>query len=314
MNIILMESLSISEQCLKQYSDKLIKEGHNFKTYDRTSDIEKQKEQLKDAEIAIIANMPLCSEVIKSAKNLKFIDIAFTGVDHVDINCAKELKIDISNASGYSNDSVAELTICMILTLLRNVRETEKSCRAFGTKEGLVGNELKGKTVGIIGTGAIGMTVAKILNFMGCKIIAYDGFSNKQSNELITYMPLKEMLENSDIVTLHCPSTKESKHLINKETLSYMKKSTILINTARGAVVDSNALAQALNEGKIRAAAVDVFDKEPPLNNDEPLLSAKNVLLTPHIAFATEESMQKRAKIVFENIDMWLCGKQINKV
>lgn len=93
-----------------------------------------------------------------------------------------------------------------------------------------------------------------------------------------------------------------------------MKKSAILINTARGAVVDSNALAQALNEGKIRAAAVDVFDKEPPLNNDEPLLSAKNVLLTPHIAFATEESMQKRAKIVFENIDMWLCGKQINKV
>ena len=122
------------------------------------------------------------------------------------------------------------------------------------------------------------------------------------------------MLENSDIVSLHCPSTKESRHLINSETIAYMKKDAILINTARGAVVDSKALADALNNGRIRAAAIDVFDKEPPLGADEPLLSAKNTLLTPHIAFASKESMQKRAEIVFKNIDMWLEGKQINKV
>lgn len=309
-----MESLGIDENCLSGYVSKLVNSGHSFKSYERSSDIEEQKRQIKDADVVIVANMPLCSDVIKSAKNLKFIDIVFTGVDHVDVECAKSLNIALSNASGYSNDSVAELTICMILTLLRNVREVEQKCRKLETKDGLIGNELNGKTVGIIGTGAIGTTVAKILKAMGCKIIAYNGFSNKASNDLITYMPLKEMLEQSDIVTLHCPSTKESKHLINKTTLSYMKKDAILINTARGAVVDSCALAQALNEGKIRAAAIDVFDKEPPLDESEPLLSAKNTLLTPHIAFASKESMLKRAKIVFENLDMWLCGKQINKV
>ncbi len=314
MNIVLMESLGIDKDCLNGYVQKYTKRGHNFVVYDRTNDIEEQKKQVKDADVVIIANMPLCSDVIKSAKNLKFIDIAFTGVDHVDVECARSLNIALSNASGYSNDSVAELTICMILTLLRNVREVEQKCRKLETKDRLVGNELNGKTVGIIGTGAIGTTVAKILKAMGCKIIAYNGFSNKTSDDLITYMPLKEMLEQSDIVTLHCPSTKESKHLINKTTLSYMKKDAILINTARGAVVDSCALAQALNEGKIRAAAIDVFDKEPPLDESEPLLSAKNTLITPHIAFASKESMLKRAKIVFENLDMWLCGKQINKV
>lgn len=288
--------------------------GHTFKVCDKSNDIQVQKEQLKDADIAILANMPLSGEVIKSAKNLKFIDIAFTGVDHVDINCAKNLGIAVSNASGYSNDSVAELTICTILTLLRNVREVEQKCREGKTKDGFVGNELKGKTVAIIGTGAIGNRVAQILNVFGCKIVAYNGFSNKQNTELIEYLPLEQMLKIADIVTLHCPLTNESKHLINSKTISYMKKDAILINAARGAVVDSKALADALNENKIRAAAIDVFDKEPPLEPDEPLLSSKNTLVTPHIAFATKESMEKRAKIVFENIDFWLENNQINKI
>ena len=314
MNIVLMESLGIDDNTLNFYADKLKKDGHDFTAFQKTQDINIQKEQIKDADIVIIANMPLCADVIKSAKNLKFIDIAFTGVDHVDIATAKSLNIDISNASGYSNDSVCELTICMILTLLRNVRECEKRCREHKTKEGLLGNELRGKTAGIIGTGAIGSSVAKILNAFGCKILAYSGFSHKQNTDMITYLPLKEMLEQSDIVTLHCPLTPQSRHLINKETLSYMKKDAILINTARGGVVDSFALKCALDEGRIRAAGIDVFDNEPPLSENEPLLSAKNTLLTPHIAFASMESMLKRAKIVFENIDMWLLGKQINKV
>lgn len=314
MNIVLMESLGIDDNTLNSYIEKLKNKGHDFKIFQRTDDIEVQKEQIKDADIAIIANMPLCADVIKSAKNLKFINIAFTGVDHVDINTAKNLNIDISNASGYSVESVCELTICMILTLLRNVRECEQRCRELKTKEGLLGNELSGKTVGIIGTGAIGSSVAKILNAFGCKILAYNGFSHKQNTDIITYLPLKEMLEQSDIITLHCPATPKSKHLINAQTISYMKKGAILINTARGAVVDSLALKNALEKGIIRAAGIDVFDKEPPLEENEPLLSAKNTLLTPHIAFASEESMQKRAKIVFENIDMWLCGKQINKI
>ncbi len=314
MNIVLMESLGVDDSILNDYILKLKDKGHDFKVYNRSDDIKVQKEQIKDADIVIIANMPLSGEVISSAKRLKFINVAFTGVDHLDVSRAKGLGIDISNASGYSTESVCELTICMILTLLRNVREVEKKCREYGTKEGLIGNELCGKTVGIVGTGKIGSRVARVLSAFGCKILAYNGFSNKADTDIITYLPLKEMLEQSDIVTLHCSASEKSRHIINKQTLQYMKKDAILVNTARGCVVESSALAEALNNNKIRAAAIDVFDKEPPLEESEPLLGAKNTLLTPHIAFASKESMLKRAKIVFENIDMWLLGKQINKI
>ena len=314
MNIVLLESLGISDDLLEKYKKDLINKGHNFSTFEKTTDTKKLIEQSKDADILIIANMPLKGEVIKECKNLKFIDIAFTGVDHVDVKTAKSMGIDLSNASGYSNTSVAELTLCLMLALLRNVPQVDKRAREEKTKDGLVGFELKGKTVGIIGTGAIGSEVARLCNAFGCKIIAYNGFSNKQDTDLIKYMPLKELLTQSDIVTLHCPATEQSKNLINKETIKYMKKSAILINAARGAVVNSNDLAEALNEERIAGAGIDVFETEPPLEKNHPLLNSKNTIVTPHIAFASKESMEKRAEIVFKNIDMWIIGKQINKI
>lgn len=314
MNIVLLESLGISDDLLEKYKKDLINKGHNFNIFEKTTDTEKLIEQSKDADILIIANMPLKGEVIKECKNLKFIDIAFTGVDHVDVKTAKSMGIELSNASGYSNTSVAELTLCLMLALLRNVPQVDNRAREGKTKDGLVGFELKGKTVGIIGTGAIGSEVARLCNAFGCKIIAYNGFSNKQDTDLIKYMPLKELLTQSDIVTLHCPATEQSKNLINKETIKYMKKSAILINAARGAVVNSNDLAEALNEERIAGAGIDVFETEPPLDKNHPLLNSKNTIVTPHIAFASKESMEKRAEIVFRNIDMWLNGEQINKV
>lgn len=314
MNIVLLESLAVSNDVLNKYVKELEETGHSFKAYERTDDINTLIEEAKDADIIMLANMPLKGEVIRACQNLKFIDVAFTGVDHVDLEAAKEMGVAVSNASGYSNDSVAELTLGLILTLLRNVAQTDKRAREGGTKEGLVGNELKGKTVGIIGTGAIGMTTARLCKAFGCNIIAYNGFSHKENTDLITYMPLKEMLEKSDIVALHCPLTEQSKNLINKETISYMKPTAILINAARGPVVNSRDLADALNEGKIHAAGIDVFETEPPLDKNHPLLHSKNTIVTPHIAFATQESMEKRAEIVFQNITSWLNGKQINKV
>lgn len=314
MNIVLLESLSIDKKILENYEKKLKENGHKFTFYERNDDIKIQIERAKNADILMIANMPLKGEVIKKCKNLKYIDIAFTGVDHVDIETAKKMGIKLSNASGYSNNSVAELTLCLMLSLLRNVPQTDKRCRDAKTKDGLIGNELKGKTIGIIGTGAIGMTVANLCNAFGCKIIAYNGFSHKENTDLITYFPLKEMLEQSDIVTLHCPMTPESKNLINKETLSYMKKSAILINAARGGVVNSEDLADALINKKIAGAGIDVFEKEPPLNLDHPLLHTPNTIVTPHIAFASKESMEKRAEIVFENINQFMAGNHINKI
>ncbi len=314
MNIVLLESLSISDNVLQKYIKILEKNGHNFTYYERNDDVNLQKERVKNADVLMLANMPLKGEVIRACKNLKYINIAFTGVDHVDVKTAREMGIKLSNASGYSNDSVAELTICMMLSLLRNIPQVDARCRAGKTKDGLVGCELKGKTVGIVGTGAIGMTVAKLCHAFGCKIVAYNGFSHKENSDLITYLPLKEMLEVSDIVTLHCPLTEKSKKLINKETLSFMKKSAVLINAARGGVVDTEALADSLNNGKISGAGIDVFETEPPLDINHPLLKTPNTIVTPHIAFATKESMEKRAEIVFENLNQFLAGNHINKV
>ncbi|WP_070040878.1 2-hydroxyacid dehydrogenase [Robinsoniella peoriensis] len=314
MNIVMLESLAVSENILKSYIKPLEEAGHTFRAYEKSSDEEVLKEESKDADILILANMPLRQEVIRNCSHLKFIDVAFTGVDHVDLEAAKEVGAALSNASGYSNESVAELTLGMILSLLRNVPQVEARCRDGKTKDGLVGFELKGKTVGIIGTGAIGMRTAQLCSAFGCKVIAYNGFSKKENSELITYMPLKDLLEEADIVALHCPLTEQSRHLINQETIGYMKKSAILINAARGPVVDSDALAKALNEGRIAGAGIDVFEVEPPLNTDHPLLHAKNTIVTPHVAFATKESMEIRAEIVFRNIDQWLKGEQINKI
>ena len=312
MKIVLLESLGISDEILQSYAETLEKEGHRFTAYERTEDTARQIEEAKDADIIIIANMPLKGEVIKACPDLKYIDVAFTGVDHVDLEAAKGKGIKVSNASGYSTVAVAELTIAMMLNLLRNVRAVEDACRNGGTKSGLVGSELEGKTVALFGTGAIGRRVAELAPAFGAKIIAYNGFSKKDDTDLITYLPIKELMEQADIVSLHCPVTDQSRNIINAKTLAYMKPTAYLINEARGPVVDSGALADALNSGKIAGAGIDVFETEPPLNTAHPLLHAKNTIVTPHVAFATRESMRKRAAIVFDNIHTFLAGNQQN--
>lgn len=312
MKVVLLESLGISENRLKCLKELLEQDGHQFSYYERTSDINLQIEHAKDADILIIANMPLRSEVIRSCKKLKFIDVAFTGVDHVDLQACQEMNIAVSNASGYSTEAVAELTLGMMISLLRNIPRVEKRCRNQQTKEGLVGSELSGKTVGIIGTGHIGKRVAELCRVFGCNILGYR--RNIDKNDGITYVSMEQLLKQSDIVTLHCPANSSTKGLINKNTLALMKKSAILINTARGSVVDTEALSEALKSHTIAAAGIDVFDMEPPIPCDNPLVSLENVLLTPHVAFATKESMELRAKIVYENIREWMNGTQINKI
>lgn len=314
MKVVLLESLAVGQEVLDGYAEKIRRMGHEFTAYERTEDTGKLIEEAKDADVLMVANMPLRGEVIRACSHLKYIDVAFTGVDHVDLDAAKEMGVAVSNASGYSNDSVAELTLCMALTLLRNVREVEQACRNGGTKDGLVGSELRGKTVGIIGTGAIGTRSGELCRAFGCRTIAYNGFSHKKDTEEMTYLPLREMLAQSDVVLLHCPVSEQSRHIINEETLSYMKKTAILVNVARGPVVDSDALARALNEERIAGAGIDVLEQEPPIPADHPLLHAKHVLVTPHVAFATKESMEKRAAIVFDNLTQWFGGVVANRV
>lgn len=200
-----------------------------------------------------------------------------------------------------------------MIQLLRNVKQTEQRCREGGTKDGLIGNLLCGKTVGIIGAGAIGKRTAELCKAFGCKVIAYSR-SRVEHPAIDRQVTLEELLKEADIVSLHCPLTEETRGMIGEEQLRMMKKTAVLINTARGPVADSEALAKALTEGRIAGAACDVFETEPPLDAEHPLLHTPNTIVTPHIAFASEESMEQRADIVFENLYAWLEGKQLNKV
>lgn len=314
MKIVLLESLGISESLLAEYGGNLEKKGHEFVAYPKDTNPQVQIERAKDADVLMIANMSLTGEVIRACENLKFINVAFTGVDHVDLEAAREKGVAVSNASGYSNESVAELVIAMMLSLLRNIPQVEARCRNSQTKDGLVGRELAGKTVGIVGTGAIGLRTAELCHAFNCRVIGYNPRPKSNAPDYITYLPLEKLLAEADIVTLHCPQTPETKGLINKERIAGMKQGAILINAARGPVVDSAALAEALNSGRLGGAGIDVFETEPPVAADHPLLNAKNTMVTPHIAFASEESMALRAKIVFDSLDQWMAGNQINVI
>ncbi|QAA35147.1 2-hydroxyacid dehydrogenase [Clostridium manihotivorum] len=316
MKIVLLEPLGISKDTLTKLASDLIDKGHEFIAYDT---VEKDTEMLKNrasgADILMIANSPLCGEVIRSVENLKYIAVAFTGVDHVDKAACEERGITVSNAKGYATEAVAELTIGMIISLLRNVKQCDDVARKEGTKLGLVGTELNGKTVGIVGTGDIGIRTAEILKAFNCKLLGYSRTERIEGKDLgINYVSLEDLLKNSDIVSLHVPLTDSTNKLINKDNLHLMKRNAILINMARGPVVDSDALAEALNNGTIAGAGIDVFEVEPPVKACHPLFNSKNTLVTPHIAFATDESMVKRADIVFDNVYSWINGEKKNIV
>lgn len=312
MNIVLLESLGIPDVLLNEYAKPLTDAGHHFAAYPKNIDPEVQIERARQADVIMIANMPLSGQVISACEHLKFIDVAFTGVDHVDLEAARAKGIKVSNAAGYSTEAVAELTICLILSLLRNVPQVEARCRKGKTKDGLVGFELMGKTAGIIGAGAIGIRTAELLSAFGCKVLGYKRHLNGNEPSFMEFVSLDELLSRSDIVSLHCPLNEESRHLINRETIAKMKKGAYLVNAARGPVVDSSALVEALNTGYLSGAGIDVFETEPPLDPDHPLLKSKNTIVTPHVAFASEQSMEARAKIVFDNIANWLDGCQAN--
>lgn len=311
MKTVIMESLGISEERLQALEAPLQAKGMTFASYARTADAETLKEQGKDADAVIIANMPFGDDIIRACPQLKFIDVAFTGVDHVGLKAAQEKQIAVSNASGYSNEAVAELAVGTVLSSYRYLRETEDNCRHGQTKENYIGNEIKGKTVGIIGLGKIGMRSAELFHAFGAEIIA----SKKHPSSLpawITLTDTDEVLKRADIVVLHCPLNEETRGMINAEKISLMKKNALLVNMARGPVVNAADLADALTKGTIAGAAADVFDKEPPLSENEPLLKAPHVIMTPHIGFATKEAMEIRAEIVFANLAAWMEGKQQN--
>lgn len=314
MKIVMLEPLGVEKEKVMGAVKPLTDVGHEFVFCGAPiQNVEEKKELAKDADVLIIANSPLTAEVINAAENLKMISVAFTGVDHVDLEACKAKGVRVCNAQGYATDSTAELAVTMMLACLRNLTEHNESTRNGGTLKGYRHRTLKRKTVGIVGTGAIGRRVGEITKAFGCRLLGYDVVENEDAKAIgIEYRSLEELFAESDIVTLHAPLLDSTRHLANEKTIGMMKKDAILVNCARGPLVDSQALADALNEGRIAKAGIDVYETEPPIPVNHPLLNAKNVIVTPHVGFYSDESLMIRVGIVFDNIQAWFDGKPIN--
>lgn len=317
MKIALLEPLRVSQDFIDCLAQPLIAEGHEFVAYpDKTTDPEELYRRSKDADIIIIANNPFPKAVLERLDKTQLIDIAFTGVDHVDVALASEKGIKVANASGYAESAVAELILGLNLVLYRQILQSDRDTRAGQAFPGLIqGREIAGKTVGIVGTGSIGYKVAQLYQAFGAKLVGYNRSEKAAFKDLgLTYLSLEDVAQTADIITLHLPLTSETRHLINANFLDRMKRDAIIINVARGPIVDNVALAAALKAEKIAGAGIDVYDMEAPLPDDYPLLKAPNTVLTPHVGYLTDEAMEARAQIVFDNIHHFLQGQGQNLV
>jgi len=314
MKISLLEPIGVSKETIDELAADLIAKGHEFVYYDsKTTDVQELKDRTADSDIVMIANNPYPAEVVENASNLKMLSVAFTGIDHIGTDACKNRDVMICNAAGYSNQTVAELVIGMAIDALRNVAKANEVVRNGGTSAGIGGREICGRTVGIIGLGRIGLMCAKLFIAFGAKVIAFNRSESDEAKALgIEYKSLEEVLSTSDIISLNMPLNASTRGFIGAEQIALMKKDAVFINCARGPIVDNAALAQALNEDKLGFACIDVYDMEPPIPAEYPLLTAKNTLLTPHQAFISEESMLRRAKIVFDNVYAYLDGKPEN--
>lgn len=307
MKITLLEPIGITADSLIKIKVNFETSGHEFITYDnRPNDDAEIIKRAQNTDVLILSNLPLSEEVIKQCENLKMISVAFAGVDHIPMDLCRKRNIIVSNAAGYSNHAVAELVIGSTISLYRKLTWSDSQTRKSATREGFLGSELYGKTFGIIGLGAIGSQVAQIANALGCKVIAYSRTKKEINN--VEFSDLESLLKKSDIISIHVPLTKETKHLIGEKELKLLKPSAIVINTARGAIIDNIALSNILKKNTIAGAAIDVYENEPPLDMDYTLFDAPNTILLPHIGYATKEAIELRGEIVIRNIIKWFEG------
>lgn len=287
MNIVILEPIGINlEECQRQLPDHHVTEVDSRNWTD-----EQVIEAAKDAEIIVITNRLLPASIIEHLSLLKFISVAFTGIDQIDASSVRERNITVKNASGYAKTAVAELVMGFMIALARNIVTNAKNIHHGAVTN--TGTELKGKVLGIIGLGAIGNEVARLADAFGMEVLSHNRGSGT---------PLDEIFAQSDYLSIHVPLVEETRGLVNLQRLKQMKPTAFLINTARGPIIESAALRQALEEGIIAGAAVDVFDVEPPLPEHYPLLSAPNLIATPHLGFHTKEAVLQKGKIALQNI------------
>lgn len=313
MKIVFIESLGMCECAIATRTAALKQQGHDIVFYpDRNEKEDVLIERARDAEVVVISNIPLRKTFFEHCPKLKMLSVAFTGVDHIDLEECRKRGIVVCNAAGYSTQAVAELTIGMMIAVYRKIVGGDAIIRAGGDRQGVLGGELNGKTVGIIGLGAIGQRVATLAHAFGCRVIAYN--RSPKNIEFVTQVDKKTLLNQSDIITVHIPLNGETRGFIGTEEFTQMQPHAVLINTARGPIVSQEALYQALKKGDIAGAAVDVYDQEPPLPANLELFSAPNLLMLPHLGYATREAFAIRLDIVIKNIEMWLNKTPQNQI
>ena len=289
---------------------------HTYKEYDSTWTPEEIVDRLKDASIALINKVPMRADVLKQLPNLKLIAVAATGTDVVDRAYCNEARIAVVNIRNYAFNTVPEHVIALMFALRRNLLAYVADVRKgrWGEVDQFCFfdhpiRDIAGSTLGVIGYGAIGKAVAKRAECLGMKILPYDVFPQDGLVDLET------LIKESDVITLHCPLTPETKNMIGAKELEMMKSTAILINTARGGLVDEAALAEALKKGTIAGAGFDVLTTEPPKEGNVLLdLDVPNLIVTPHVAWASREAMQILADQLIDNIEAFAAGKPQNVV
>jgi glycerate dehydrogenase len=290
----------------------------DVRLYDRTSPDE-LLDRIKDADAVLVNKVKLNRQTLAQVPNLRYIGVTATGYDIIDMDAAREQNIVVTNVKGYSSDSVAQLTFALLLELVLHVGRHNASVQAGDwvrsadfsyAKSPLI--ELAGKTLGLVGYGDIGSRVAAIGRAFGMRVLV----NRRQTNELesgITLVDRKTLFTESDVVSLHLPATTETTGFVNADLLNYMKPSAFLINTSRGTLLNESDVAQALNDSKLAGAGLDVLSVEPP-KADNPLLTAKNCLLTPHIAWSSYEARVRLMQAVVDNLRAFQTGEPINVV
>ncbi len=277
--------------------------------------------RIGDAEIVLTNKAPLSAETIRGCPKLRYIGVLATGYNIVDVAAAKSAGIVVTNIPTYGTDAVAQFAIALLLEVCHHVGHHAQSVRDGEWSRSpdwcywhhpLI--ELAGKTMGVIGFGRIGQRTGGIARALGMRVLAYDEYPNPAlEKEGFSYASLDRVLSESDVLSLHCPLTDKTRGMINRDSLSRMRDGAILINTSRGPLVDEAALAEALDAGKLRGAAVDVVSAEP-IRPDNPLLRARNMLITPHIAWAPLESRVRLMDVAVENLRAFLAGSPRNTV
>ena len=290
--------------------------------YERTSltDEEEAIRRLEGAEVAITNKTPITRRVMDSCPQLKYISMLATGYNVVDADYARERGIPLSNIPTYGTAAVGQFAIAMLLEICHHVAHHSQSVHE-GRWEACADwcywdyplIELDGKIMGIIGFGRIGQQTGRIAKALGMKILAYDSYPNDAGREIAEYVDLDTLLASSDVIALHCPLFPETRGIINRETIAKMKNGVIILNNSRGPLVVEQDLADALNSGKVYAAGVDVVSTEP-IRGDNPLLTAKNCIITPHISWAPKESRQRIMDTVVSNVQSYLAGAPANVV